>query len=173
MTIETSRRAHDVHFVLADADSLDDHHVLARRIEDERRVARRRGKPSKVAACRHAANEYAGVVRVRAHADAVAQNRAAGEWTGRIDSQHPDRTPGSTRHADQPIDERALADTGGTGHANDIGTARVLIEATDQRRSSARIVLHDRDRTSHPAWITGEDEFGNGVGRGTGRHYSS
>ena len=89
------RRADDVHFVLADADGLDDDDVLARGVEDQRRVARRARQAAEMAARRHAADEHAGIAGVRAHADAVAEDGAAGERAGRIDGDDADRQAGS------------------------------------------------------------------------------
>ena len=83
-------RAHDVDFVLADADGLDEDDVLAGRVEDEGDLARRAREAAEVAARRHAADEHAGVARVRLHADAIAEDRAAAERARRIDRDDAD-----------------------------------------------------------------------------------
>ena len=54
-------RADDVHFVLADADRLDDDDVLAGGVEHERGVAGRARQAAQVSARRHAADEHAFV----------------------------------------------------------------------------------------------------------------
>ena len=56
----------------------------AGRVEHERRVAGRAGQAAEVAARRHAADEHARIAGVRLHADAVAEDGAAGERAGRI-----------------------------------------------------------------------------------------
>jgi hypothetical protein len=71
------RGADDVHFVLANADRLDDHDVLSRRIEDERHVACGARKPAEMAARRHASNEHPLVAEVGRHPHAIAEKRAA------------------------------------------------------------------------------------------------
>ena len=82
--------ADDVHFVLADADGLDEDDVLAGGVEHERGVGGRAREAAEVAARRHAADEDAGVGDVRLHADAIAEDRAAGERAGRIDRDDAD-----------------------------------------------------------------------------------
>ena len=112
-------RADDVHFVLTDADGLDDDDVLAGRVEHERRVAGRAREAAQMSARRHAADEHALVGRVRLHAQAIAEHRAAGERARRIDGDHADARAGCARNSvDQPIDERALARAGRTGDAD-------------------------------------------------------
>ena len=83
--------ADDVDFVLADADGLDEDDVLAGGVEHERGVGGRAREAAEMAARRHAADEDAGVGGVRLHAHAVAEDRAAGERTGRIDGDDADR----------------------------------------------------------------------------------
>ena len=85
------RHAHDVDFVLSDADGLDDDDVAARGVEDQRDFARRARQAAEMAARGHAADEHAGVAGVRLHADAIAEDRAAGIRAGRIDRDHGDR----------------------------------------------------------------------------------
>ena len=79
------RRARDVDLVLAHADGLDHHDVEAGGVEHVDRFERAARKPAQRAARRHAAHEHAGVAAELAHADAVAEDRAAGERARRID----------------------------------------------------------------------------------------
>ena len=83
------RGANDVHFVLPDADRLDDDDVRPRRVEHERRVTRRARETAEVPARRHAADEHALVRGVRLHAHPVAQDGPAGERAGGIHRDHP------------------------------------------------------------------------------------
>ena len=66
--------ADDVDFVLADADGLDDHDVVAGGVEHQRRVAGGARQPAEMPARRHAADEHAGV---RRRAPACAADRRA------------------------------------------------------------------------------------------------
>ena len=105
--------ADDVHFVLADADRLDDDDVLAGGVEDERGVAGGARQAAEVAARRHAADEHAGVGGVRLHAHAIAEHGAAAERAGRIDGDRRRRVGRRGRSsAIEPIDQRALAGAG-------------------------------------------------------------
>ena len=82
--------ADDVDFVLADADGLDEHDVLAGGVEHERGLAGRAGQAAEVPARRHAADEHAAVAGVRLHAHAIAEDGAAAERAGRIDRDDAD-----------------------------------------------------------------------------------
>ena len=82
--------ADDVHFVLADADGLDDDQRLAGGVEHQRDIAGRAREPADVPARRHAADEHVRVLGVRLHAQPIAEDRAAGERAGRIDGDHAD-----------------------------------------------------------------------------------
>ena len=103
-TMRDVGRADDVDFVLADADRLDEHDVLAGGVEHERGIAGRAREAAQVAARRHAADEHAGVGGVRLHADAIAEDGAAGERARRIDGDDADasaRAAGARRSADR------------------------------------------------------------------------
>ncbi len=66
-----------VDLVLAHADGLDQHQVVAGSVEHEGRVAGGTRQPTEVAAGGQAANEDAGVGGVLLHAHAVAEQRSA------------------------------------------------------------------------------------------------
>jgi hypothetical protein len=139
-------RPDDVDFVLANADGLDDHDVLAGGIEDERHVAGRAREPAKVATRRHAADEDPLVLRVDAHAHAIAEECAARKGARRIDGDDPDRPTQTTDLDGQAVDERALAGAGSTGHPNHVSATRARIDLTDQRGARRRFVLDERNR---------------------------
>src|SRR5260370_4440076 len=65
---------------LADPDGFEDHRVEAERAEQPDALASGQGKTAEVAPRSHAANEDLGIERVTLHADAVAEDRATGEW---------------------------------------------------------------------------------------------
>ena len=89
--------ADDLDLVLPDADGLDQHDVEAGRIEHERHVAGRARQAAEMPARGHAADEDALVAGVLLHAHAIAEQRAAGEGTGRIDGDDADAA--ATRRA--------------------------------------------------------------------------
>jgi hypothetical protein len=79
-------------------------------VEHQRRVRRRARQPAecpRVAMLRMKTPR----LRVRLHADAIAEDRAAGERAGRIDREHADVCAGAKPRRDA-IDERALAGAG-------------------------------------------------------------
>ena len=53
------------------------------------------------------------------HADAVAEDRAAGERAGGIDGDDADRLPRLRQSAGEAVDERGLAGAGRAGDADD------------------------------------------------------
>ena len=136
--------ADDVHFVLAHADRFDEDDVLAGGVEDERGVGGRARQPAEVAARRHAADEDAGVGDVRLHADAVAEDRAAGVRAGRIDRDDADGLARSAELRDQAIDQRALAGAGRAGDAGEIGAAGVREHLAHHLGALRRLRLRSR-----------------------------
>ena len=132
------RRANDVHLVLTDADRFDDDDVVARGVEDDRGFRGGARQAAEMTARGHAADEHAGVLGVRLHADAIAENRAAAVRTRRIDRDDADRAVGLSKLGDQPIDERALARAGRTRDADEIrasGPGEQAADETRQRRA--------------------------------------
>ena len=73
---------------LTDADGLDEDPRVAGGVEHAHRVRRRTREPAELAARRHRAHEHAVVGVVVLHADAVTEDRAAGERAGGIDRDH-------------------------------------------------------------------------------------
>ena len=98
-TTTESTRAHHVHLVLADAHGLDQHPVEAGGVEQVDRVARGAGEAAHGAAGGHRADEDAGVGVEGLHADAVAQEGAAGERAGGIDGEDADRLARACRQS--------------------------------------------------------------------------
>ena len=152
--------ADDINLVLADADGFDDHEALAGGIEHERGITRRPRKAAHVTTRRHAADEDLIVLRVRLHAHAVAENRAAGERARRIDRNHPDGLAGVAGFGRQPIDERALAGAGRSGHANEVGPAGVRKDVADQARRGVGLVFDQRDGAGHRPHVAGSHALG-------------
>ena len=95
------RQAGDIHLGLAHADRLDQDQVKAGGIEYLHQGGGGRGQPAQRTARRHRADEDARVAGQVAHADAVAQDGAAGEGTGGVHRHH--------RHAAGRLPGRRLA----------------------------------------------------------------
>ena len=149
--------AHDVNFVLADADGFDEHLALARRVEQQRHLRCGPRKAAKKTACGHRADENARIAGVALHADAIAQNRAACIRTGGIHSDHADTFLLVAVIRGQPIDERALA---GARRAGDAGEIRLPGVGKSWRRSSsasAGMVFDGRNCARYSAHVTGPD----------------
>ena len=99
-------QAHDVDFILADADGFDQHLTLARRIEQQRHFGGGARQAAQKTARGHRADEDAGVAGVALHADAVAQNRAAGVGLVGSTAMMPTASPACGDSA-RPGDRRA------------------------------------------------------------------
>src|SRR5438309_5388396 len=116
-------QAADLHLVLADTHRLDDDDVLAHRVEDADAVAGGARQPAELTARRQGSNEHSRVERVILHADAVAEDRASRERTGRVDRHHADGLPQAADVRDQPVYQRALSRAGIAGDSDELGTA--------------------------------------------------
>ena len=85
-----SGQAGDVDFVLADSDGFDQDDVEAGGVAEEGEVGGGGGDSTQAATGGHGADEDAGVGVVLHHADAVAEDGAAGEGAGGIDGEDGD-----------------------------------------------------------------------------------
>ena len=101
-------RPDNIDLILPDADRFNDDDVFACRIQDKGNLASGTGQPSEMPAGCHAADEYAGIPRVRLHPYAVAENRAAAERARGIDSDNAYGLPRGADFRRQSIDERRL-----------------------------------------------------------------
>ena len=113
-----------------------------------------------MAACGGAPDEHARILGVRLHADAIAENRAAGVRTRGIDRDHADRTIGLTQLGGQPIDERALARAGGTGDADEVRASRLGEQSSDELGGAWRLVFNQGNRPRDRARISGKNAVG-------------
>jgi hypothetical protein len=152
--------ADDLDFVLTNTDGLDEDDILSRGIEDQRGVARSSRQPAQVAARCHAADEDVAIPRVRLHADAVAEERAAGERTGRIHGHDADRPALRTNSSRKTIDERALPGPGRAGDTNQVGSPRAREDASDQIGAGRPLVFDERNRARDRLRVPGEHAVG-------------
>ena len=98
-TTVTCARRGDLDFVLTHADGFDEHVVFAGGVHQQRQVGGGARQAAEAAARGHGADEDAGVGVVLLHADAVAQNGAAGDAAGGIDRDDARRVLPSRRSA--------------------------------------------------------------------------
>ena len=119
--------AHDLHFLLPYSDGLDEHDAIAERVEDIDDARRRAREAAGMAATRHAPDEEALIEEPLAHADAVAEDRAAAERRGRVDGDDRDAVGRRAVRAGETIHQRALAASGRSGDADDLGMPRQRI----------------------------------------------
>ena len=156
------RRPNDVHLVLSHADRFDQHDIESGGIEHERGLSRRARQSAQMPARRHAANEHAGVFRMRLHADAVAENRATGVRTGRIDADDAHRLTRASDLLGEPIDEGALPCTGRACDADEICATGTPVDAPNELRTRRGFVLDERDRARHGTHVACEHSLREG-----------
>ena len=80
----------DIDFVLADADGFDEDLALACGVEEKRNFSGGTSQAAEESARGHGADENAGVAGVALHANAIAENSAAGVGAGGIDGDDAD-----------------------------------------------------------------------------------
>jgi hypothetical protein len=148
-------QAHDVDFILADADGFDQDEVAAGGIEHAGDVGGGTGQAAQRSACGHAADVDARVGVVVLHADAVAQNRAAGVGTGGVDGNDAQGAAGPAVELSQLVDQRALAGSWRAGQAEDAGAAAEGEQRLEQIGASGGAVLHRADGARQGPGIAG------------------
>ena len=150
------RRAHDLDLGLAGADRLDDDCVEAGGVQRADGVARGGGEPADTAPAGHAADEDLGVARQLLHADAVAEDRAAGEGAAGVYGDDADALLPLAELAGQLGHERALARSRRAGEADDVRVAAVGMQPRQHRARFGRAVLDERDDASQRAAVARE-----------------
>src|SRR5438105_10680364 len=94
---------------LTHSDGFDENAIEAERLEDVGDLFGRRREATLGAPGRHRANEHARIETDGFHPNAIAQQRAAGKRTRRIDGDHADLEAAFAIGADQLFGERALS----------------------------------------------------------------
>ena len=143
---------------LADADGLDDHHVVARRLGHQHRLARLLGHAAQRARGRAGADVGALVDRQPLHAGLVAEDGAARDAGRRVDRQHRDAVAALHQEQPQALDEGRLADP---RHARD---------AQPQRAAAVRQQRVDQFVGAQPVVLARGFEQRDGLGDGTALH---
>ncbi len=114
-------QAHDIDFVLPNADGLDQDDIASGSIEHGSDISRCACQSAQRSARRHAANVNSRIGEVILHTDAVAQNRAARVRAGGIDRDDADGTILFAIVPRQLIDQRALSGARRASEPNDAG----------------------------------------------------
>src|SRR6185436_10050863 len=127
---------HDVVLGLTDADGFDHDLVETESVHHVARVDRRARESAVPAAARHRTDVHAGVERALFHADAIAEQRAAGVRAGGIDGEDADGAITRTQRFRQLVDERALARARRTGDADARRAADFGVHARQERREA-------------------------------------
>jgi len=132
----------DIHFALARADRLDENGVEAGGIQRADGVGGGAGQPAQTATGGHAADEDAGIASQVAHADAVAQDRAAGEGAGRVYGDDADRLAPGAVGPGQGADQRAFARARRAGHTDQRRPPGMRIQRRQRLLRLPRLVLN-------------------------------
>src|SRR5439155_12371693 len=164
---------------LPDADRLDQHDVVARRLADEERLPRPPRDTPERARGRARADEGLGRGREARHARLVAQDAAARERARRVDGEHGDLLPETDQMEAESLDEGALAHPGHAAHADAGGAARVGEHELEEPLRRALVVgaraLDQRDRLGERAAAPRTHVGGQrlGAARRRWRHYAA
>ena len=140
----------NIHLRLASADRLDDDQVIARRIQHLDRIGGGPGQATQIAPAGHAADENAPIASQVPHADAVAQDGAAGEGAGRVDGDDAYRHGGGLGRAlaemqGEGVDQRALAAAWRPGDADDVGPSGMGVKGGQGGLGFWAIALDEAD----------------------------
>ena len=110
--------AHDVDLILADANRFDEMICFAAASRTSATSAVARARPPRNPRVAIERMKIPSSLRVALHANAIAENCAAGVWTGGIDGDDADRFACCAIMCSEAIDERALAGAGRAGDAD-------------------------------------------------------
>ena len=139
------RRPHNIHLGLPDTDGFDKDDIFAERIHRLDRIRCLVGEAAKAAACPHAADENALVERQIIHTDAVAQDGSAGKGACGVDGNDADGLSALSVLLGKLVRHGALAGTGRTRDAKDVGMSGMRIERLHDVGGIRPLVLDRRD----------------------------
>ena len=149
--------AGDVELRLADADRLDQDAVEAGGVEQVGHLARAGGEAAERAAAGHRADVDALVQRDGFHADAVAEQGAAGERAGRVHRDDADAKTGGAVGEDEALDQGGLAGARRAGDPDAAGAAERAVDPREQPLESRPAVLDHRDRPRQRGRLAGRE----------------
>jgi hypothetical protein len=149
--------AGDVELALTHSDRLHQNPVEACRVEQVGDLARGGGQPAKRAPAGHAPDVDALVEGDGLHADAVAQQGAAGEGAGGIHRDDADLMPLGTVGADEALQQRGLAGAGRAGDADAPGSAERGVHSRQESLEAGARVFDHRDRPREGRRLAGQE----------------
>ena len=138
--------------------------VAAGGVEHGGNVGGGAGQSAERAARGHAADEDSGIGVVVLHANAVAQNRAAGVGAGRVDGDDADGLIFFAIVLGELIDQRALPCSGRAGQTDDARVAGVREESLEQVGAAGLAILDDGDGAGQGARVAGAQVISDGDG---------
>ena len=137
------RQAGDVHLRLPRADRFDEDDLVTGRVEDLRQGGCGVGQASERAARGHRADEHVWIAGQVAHPHPVAEQRAAGEGTGRVHGHDGDAFPRLLAVIQcQLVDERGFSRSGRAGHSDQVRPPGVGKEGIQGGAAFGGVVLH-------------------------------
>jgi hypothetical protein len=138
------RQVRDLDFVLPHSHRLDQHVVPAGHIHQPREIGGGAGQAAGGAAGGHRPDEDAGIGVVLLHADAVAQNRAAGDAARRVHRDDRESLALAAQFARQRVHQRTLTGAGRTGDSHDAGVPGEGRKLAQDFQRLGIAVLHTR-----------------------------
>src|SRR5205809_2950805 len=144
----------DVDLLLANAYGLNEDHVRPEGVEDVHDTRGRASQTAGVPATRHRANEDTVVEELLAHADAVAEDRTAGERTGGIHRDDGDAWRTFAIHPGETVDQSGFATAGWAGDPDDLGASGLRIERAHRLGRAGCVVLDDRQKPRDRPFVT-------------------
>src|SRR5581483_8328183 len=151
----------DLGLGLADPDGLDEHGVEPSRFAHQPRLTRAPRDTAQRTASRARAHVRAGVLRQRAHARLVAQDRAAAARARRVDREYRDTVALFEQAEPEGLDECRLADTGGAADADARRSTGAAQQCIEERGRIVAVVrpgrLDQRDRACERTPVTRND----------------
>src|SRR6185436_3024625 len=145
----------DLDLALPRSHRLDEHDVLAGRVEEENGLERGLGEAAEVTARPHGPDVDARIEEVIGQPDPIPEQRATRERARGIDGNDPDGAVGLADVADEGADEARLPHAGWAGHADDRGPSGGRVDLPHEGIGKRLTVLDERDRARERTPITG------------------
>src|SRR5664280_992144 len=147
------RHGGDLDFVLPDADGFDDDVIPAGGVHEVRQIGRSARQAAHGAAGGHGTDEDAGVGVVLLHADAIAQNGAAGDAAAGVHGEDGDCLAPLAQLPGEGVHQRAFARAGRAGDADDARLAGEGLEFTQGFQGLGIAVLDSGGQTRQRARV--------------------
>src|SRR5712692_1237672 len=149
------RQPHDVDFILADADSLDQHVLFSSGVQEQRDFRCRSGQTPEESPRGHRADKRSRITSMPLHSNPIAQNGAPGVRARGINCDHAHLFLLFAVIACQTVNECALPRPWRSGNSREIRLTRVRKEQPKQRLRFGLMVFDRRDCARDRAHIAG------------------